>query len=271
MAAAGQAIGLGPVCDRYYGSHHILAVRVYNTIMVNLQFPMSELLQSLDRFQIHVIPIPVPGGQNHATILQDTPQYITNSALSEYFIEFQSKPDIKTSNLEDTHDLMKSSSNFSCLISILQVAVQQLCHFTVITDYIKPSLYIIDKSHVVIANMTNLTVICPSSAPKNVRCSKFCRLTIPCRCSLSSASEYIPARVAECIRGEVTLLHGVNLALLQNFFSEFQLSNIWGISLLPDPMEIFLPDLKVFEADYSHEMAEVKRTRFTLDRISNLN
>jgi len=116
----------------------------------------------------------------------------------------------------------------------------QLIH----VSYIKPSLYIIDKSHVLVTNVTNVTVICPSSALKNVSCSKFCRVTIPCRCSLSSASDYIPARMTECIQGEVTLLHGVNLALLQNFFSESQLSNIWANSLLPDPMEIFLPDLK---------------------------
>ena len=73
-----------------------------------------------------------------------------------------------------------------------------------------------------------------------------------------------------CNFGDISVAHGVNLALLQHFFSESQLSNIWGNSLLPDPGKIFLPDLKIFKAEYSHELEADKRVRFDLKRISNL-
>jgi len=38
----------------------------------------------------------------------------------------------------------------------------------------------------------------------------------------------IPQRMTGCKFGDISVAHGVNLALLQHFFSESQLSDIWG-------------------------------------------
>jgi len=260
----------------YYGSHHFLASRIHNTIMIHVPIPMTELRTSLFLYEVHVVPVPVPGNDNHATVLHNVPKFIAYRPEQEFFIEFEHKPDIKMSQLiylEDTHGLMKTEINSSCILAILRDSksdVHVLCDFTVLTNFIRPSLFIIDYSHVLITNMSNVIITCPADISKNITCPASCRVTIPCRCTLNSEAGYIPPRITGCIHGDVSLLHSVNLALLQNFFSESQLSHIWGNSLLPDPMQIFLPDLKIFEAEYSHELKEDKRARFDLKKIANL-
>jgi len=62
----------------------------------------------------------------------------------------------------------------------------------------------------------------------------------------------------------------MNLALLQQFFSESELSGIFGDTLLPDPLRVRLPDLKIFQAEFSHEIEEDKRAKFDLGQFSNL-
>ena len=44
----------------------------------------------------------------------------------------------------------------------------------------------------------------------------------------------------------------------------------YGNTLLADPMKIFLPDLKIFQAEFSHEIQEDKRIQFDLQRIANI-
>ena len=73
---------------------------------------------------------------------------------------------------------------------------------------------------------------------------------------------YIPPRIEGCVPGsEAVVLH---------FFQESQLSQFFGNTLLPDPMRIMDPSLKVFEANFSHEMEQDKRARFNLAHLANL-
>ena len=40
--------------------------------------------------------------------------------------------------------------------------------------------------------------------------------------------------------------------------------------MLPDPLRVRLPDLKIFQAEFSHEIEEDKRAKFDLGQILNL-
>ena len=69
---------------------------------------------------------------------------------------------------------------------------------------------------------------------------------------------------------DVQVQHQVNLALLQQFFSESQLHDISGDTLLHDPLKVMLPPFKIFQAEFSHEVKEDKCAKFDLEQISNL-
>ena len=97
-------------------------------------------------------------------------------------------------------------------------------------------------------------------------------MTIPCRCSLTSANFYLPERIEDCHkdRTTVTVLHTLNLAFLKHFFDNTALADIFGITLLSNPLDVKTPRLKILEANYSHKLEIDKRARLDLAKLVNL-
>jgi len=83
---------------------------------------------------------------------------------------------------------------------------------------------------------------------------------------------YIPPRQEGCRFSSrpITPQHSVNLPLLNQFFQKEDLADLFANTLLPNPLKVILPKLKVYEANYSHEIAKDKQARFDLQHISNL-
>ena len=131
-------------------------------------------------------------------------------------------------------------------------------------------MFTINRSHVFLTNV-KVSIRCPTRPTRSVNCSSTCQLTLPCRCDLVSPVGFIPKRVGDCVHHrDIEVEHSMNLALLQQFFSESELSGIFGDTLLPDPLRVRLPDLKIFQAEFSHEIEEDKRAKFDLGQFSNL-
>jgi len=139
-----------------------------------------------------------------------------------------------------------------------------------ITNLVKPQIFTLDRQHILITNVTDIIIRCQKLPDQNLTCTASCRITLPCRCSLISDENYIPAHWEGCTPwGEPSILHSVNFALLQHFFKESELTGLYANTLLPDPMRIF-PSLKVFEANFSHALEQDKRVKFDLSRLANL-
>ena len=49
-----------------------------------------------------------------------------------------------------------------------------------------------------------------------------------------------------------------------------QSTELYGNTLMTDPMSLMAPRLKTFEANYSHELEADKRARFDMARLANL-
>ena len=212
----------------------------------------------------------------HVTVVTNVPKYFVLFPSLTYHVSFDSPPDIKPSNLiylENTKGVVESTDSLACIIAIQQndkTTVQKVCKFNVITNFMKPDIFIIDRSHVLLTNV-NVSIRCPTRPVQSVNCSFTCQVILPCHCDLTSSIGFIPQRVDNCVRQRnIQVQHNVNLALLQNFFSESELRDISGDTLLSDPLKVMLPSLKIFQAEFSHEADEDKRAQFDLECISNL-
>jgi len=131
---------------------------------------------------------------------------------------------------------------------------------------------VLDSKHVLLTNISDAILNCPDYQKRNVTCVGFCKVSIPCRCSLTSVNFYLPARIEDCHkdRTTVTVLHTLNLTFLKHFFDNTQLADIYGDTLLPDPLDVKTPRLKILEANYSHELEIDKCARLDLARLVNL-
>ena len=260
----------------YYGMHNFVAAREGDNLVINIHIPLSGLPTNLPLYQVHVFPLPVPNTDGHATVVVNVPKFFVLLPSLTYHLSFDGFPKIKPSNLiylEDTKGVVESTDNLACVVAIQQndkAAVHRVCKFNLVTDFIKPGVFAINRSHVFLTNV-NVSIQCPTRPTRSVNCSSTCQLTPPCRCDLTSPVGFIPKRVDDCVHHrDIVVEHSVNLALLQQFFSESELSGISGDTLLPDPLRVRLPNLKIFQAQFSHEIEEDKRAKFDLEQISNL-
>jgi len=218
----------------YYGLHHFIAARQGNNLVINVHVPLSDLPGNLPVYQVHILPLPVPNANDHATIVTNVPKFFAPFPSHNYYVSFGSSPDIKTSNslyLEDTKGMIESTDDLACIMAIQQndkSTVQKACKFHLVTDLVKPDIFIIDRSHVFLTNV-NVRIRCPTRPEKLVNCSFTCQVLLPCRCNLTSNIGYIPQRIDDCVlTRDIEIRHNVNLALLQQFFAESELSDILG-------------------------------------------
>lgn len=92
-----------------------------------------------------------------------------------------------------------------------------------------PQTYMMEitSTSVLVYRNTQLTIDCPSEQKILPGCH-FCIIDIPCRCSLSTHTLYFAPRLVNCYHQtkQYSTVHPVNLALLQEFFEDTQISYI---------------------------------------------
>ena len=261
----------------YYRMHDFVALRHDDDLILHVPVPLGPLPVPLYLYEIHLLPVPTPDTSTHATILTGMPKYIAHHPFSPYYLEFDDKPVVTMSKLlflDQSNSVLKPVTAPSCILSILRdnsTDIRQSCQFTVVTNSVKPQVFVLDSRHVLLTNMSHVVLDCPDKARRNVTCQASCRVTVPCRCSLISDSVFLPGRIEKCQPWTTaTILHTVNLAFLRHFFEESELSELFGNTLLPDPMQVFVPRLKILEANFSHELEIDKQARFDLAHLANL-
>jgi len=95
-------------------------------------------------------------------------------------VSFDSFPDIKPSNfiyLEDTKGVVESTDNLACVMAIHQndkAAVHRVCKFNLVTDFIKPGVFAINRCHVFLTNV-NGSIRCRTRPTRSVNCSSTCQ------------------------------------------------------------------------------------------------
>ena len=98
----------------------------------------------------------------------------------------------------------------------------------------------------------------------------FCVLKVPCQCSISTPNFYLPPRLIACnsnLKKNVTKLHPVNLVLLQKFFDNTKFQQIFGDSLFSHPLNVTVPQFKIYNHEMSHVLANDVRHHLNLSKM----
>ena len=92
---------------------------------------------------------------------------------------------------------------------------------------LKPHIIQISDTQLLIYQLTSLTMQCRNQT-KTVEGCDFCVLTIPCHCVvLTDTNKFLPHVITcDSDKQDITKVHPLNLALLQHFFKEDDISFI---------------------------------------------
>ena len=113
------------------------------------------------------------------------------------------------------------------------------------------------------------SIICERRSVVHVGCLQ-CELTVPCRCHLQSPF-ILPERLVDCIprHANATVLHTVNLAVLQHFLQDSDLGSLLGNTLLHQPLPVSLPSFDIFRSTLSSQWASDHHLSYDLHRAVN--
>lgn len=252
----------------YYSSNTFPFARHNSDLFVTVKFPISS--QRLPLNQYEVIILPVPTSENVTSKMQAT-QLLS---LSDYFAITPNHDYFLSLNSQDLSDCVHGTSILcfsnwpqspitvpDCTMALFANNVQQvkeLCNFRYLQNVVNS--YILLRFF--LYNTPTVVLDCPKEK-RVVKGCAFCIFHIPCRCSLSTETLFFAPRLVSCYESisNFSVIHPVNLALLQQFFDEPPLQHIYGNNFFPTPINMSIPEL-IF---YNQNMHDVLATKAYLN------
>ncbi|XP_060071257.1 uncharacterized protein LOC132551165 [Ylistrum balloti] len=195
----------------YYKHAKFTIFRRFSNILISVQFPITTV--TLQLFKLNTFPIPLNKTTKHGTQLHTSKDHLLLSQDGNLFSEVSSK-DLQSCSQSnhiwhcDQHYILRNDTRRSRLFSLFhgkKSDINDNCIFHFVQDIIQPSIIQLNHSHLVLINVSDITLTCKNSKTAEKGCS-FCIIAIPCRCSLSSSSMYIDPYWNRCNSNKLQML-----------------------------------------------------------------
>ena len=99
----------------------------------------------------------------------------------------------------------------------------------------------------------------------------FCIIKLPCKCSVISNSLSYPPSFSSCKKTDnITTIHPVNLALLQQFFKADQLKHIKGSSYFVNELNVKLPNFNIYNHSYNSFLVKDQHEHLNLQKMAKV-
>ncbi|XP_069118854.1 uncharacterized protein [Argopecten irradians] len=148
--------------------------------------------------------------------------------------------------------------------------VQQTCDFRFLPHVLTPKIQEVSPSSLLIYQTSMIALDCPSGQ-KIVKGCSFCVAQIPCRCTVTSDNLFIPSWLSSChnISKDMSVIHPVNLAILQEFFPSSRHSAILGDTTYSESVSIKIPTLKIYNHSFTKYLANDQKYHLSLKKIAD--
>ena len=99
----------------------------------------------------------------------------------------------------------------------------------------------------------------------------FCIMKFPCMCSVTTTQFYLQPRLTGCQNEtqNITKLHPLNLALLQQFFDPAVVKHIYADTAFLRPVNISTPAFKIYKHKMSNILADDMKGHLSLKRMAD--
>ena len=272
------------IAQDYYRLSDFMVTRMSDRnghrLYITLRLPITLMSSHFKFYRLDTFPVYIPDNPQLATILTE-PAFgigIPQDVPMTYII-FHTSDQTKMVNgiLDLTHsDVSLLPHTFKhCLMALFVDSVTDvnaLCSFSVIHKKVQPSITHLINSKVALSNVETVKLICDRHDVTNVTGCDLCVFEIPCGCALVTPFTVVPASVSQCVHHveNTTVLHGINLIVLQQFFAPEQLGQLIGQTLLTSQLDTELPEFLLYKHQQHQRLASEQRFKYDLSKLSNL-
>lgn len=212
----------------YYKSDRISYSRYDEGIMISVNFPLSRLGGTLRLYRVDVFPVPASAGMSADlvkdgftdggyTILDDMPDFIAVSDDLKYYQEMTTAqylscklngPVLSCRSEGMQTPKARSNSDYTCAFAVFRDIYEHVDKACSVSYTNTPPLgsavqLISDGSFLIRSSPDDKrwTISCPNSKKNfytSIEPCLFCRIEIPCSCSLTATHFMIPLRLSGC-------------------------------------------------------------------------
>ncbi|CAG2217160.1 unnamed protein product [Mytilus edulis] len=207
----------------------------------------------------------------------DTPKFLALSNDKKMYLPLSGQQVMKCRKYNNNMycPLLQSfaSSENSCIVSIFENdkdKVHSLCDFRFLHNHITPKIIHLKSSSVVLYKTPEISIDCSGKQIIHQGCD-FCIMNIPCQCSIATKLLSYPPSITSCKKSSyITVVHPINLALLQQFFKSDQLKEINGSSTFINKMNINVPDFKIYNHSFSSFLVKDQQEHLSLKKMAKV-
>lgn len=216
-----------------FNTRNFDVVRSANDLFIRLKIPYTRL-PWLTAYETNVLSLPVPGKSEWVTILKEIPSFIVIAPNSGIIGELKSLN--KHQFIENTDIKWHQFKGKSCIFPILADQpdlVKQQCDFSTRKEVRKQTYLRLSQGVYVMSNYDELSMKCSNNNETQRIDGNTCLIELGCGCRVASFSANVVERICPTDQSDSdsTILHAVNLIVLQHFYDMTNLS-ITGKTLL---------------------------------------
>ncbi len=238
-----------------YQSSNYAFQRKGDKVYIMVKFPLTTKISQLTVYQIQSLPVRINDSTTHATQILDLPHYLGISHNHQYFAEIgQDDFDLCQGKFHKHcpyHLPLQLMTQATCATSVFQQQtdnIRKLCNFRFIPAAIKAKIQPLSKDELLLYKIPKYTLQCEDNQYILEGCS-LCIIKVKCKCSFFSNNYFLPLSLQNCAENSTepsTKVYPVNLAMLQGYFSDNDLTMIYGDTKLEQSLEFKIPNFTVY-------------------------
>ena len=270
----GFHIAVKDISDLYHASNYLYA-RNGTYLYVTIKIPITYIQDTLELYQVVSLPVPINDTSKHATVLPNLPNYFVITKNHQFYLTLTDEELSKckgTSYKQCSFNVpLTPITKDSCILALFTNSkdeIHDLCEFRFLHDAITSKIIELKSNKVLLYQTPILSLEC-GQEHKMVQGCNYCIFDLPCQCSLTTSNFYLPPRLTSCINHtkDISILHPVNLVLLQEFFDIEKFHHIFADTMFNQPVNFTIPHFKFYQNEMKTIIANDRQSHLSLSKI----
>ena len=148
--------------------------------------------------------------------------------------------------------------------------VHSFCNFRHLEHFIQPKIVELNPTTILVYRISLLSLECGQTQIMVTGCD-FCFMQIPCICPVTTTQLYLKLRLTACKNEtrNITKLHPINLALLQEFFDSSVTEHIYADTTFQKLLNVSIPSFKIYDHEINQVLANDTKAHLNLRKMAD--
>ena len=263
--------------NEVYLAGNFLFARNNSNKYLTVKLPLTYRPKPLALHKLLTVPVPINDTASHATTLPNLPDYFLISEDNEFYASLSETDIIKCFGKQTLfcpfNIALQPATSHSCELGLFlnnKKMVHSFCNFRFVENSIQPQILELNPTTILVYKISLISLECGENQKMITGCA-LCLMQIPCLCSITTTQFYLKPRITACMNEtrNVTKVHPVNLALLQEFFDSSLTEHIYTDTIFEKPLNVSTPAFKIYDHEMTQVLADDTKSHLNLRKMAD--